>query len=598
MPKMGLCRRATPYSRGTNGKKSQPLARHALLCVTFFAPLVFGCDLPQGLTDVGSSLTNPDATLLDRPGRKIASGSYRRLLIDGSLKDGGHVIAIRSDRGEDEVAIVPYLEGSGCFITPGLEVDRASSKVDVEIPGLVAVQKDKDAQGRGEVVFVDFDCKEVTDSLSGTVIPQLLFPPLNPQGLLGLTSAGDLYIVDVRNRVVTPIASGVSAARTSGDHLWTIEDGVLVGRDARLDEFARTGSGVREFVITGGLSIMTAYLDESGLHTFSVTSGAQKISETGCGLTTWGADSIVYSDPCDEAKINVYTLGSRIGSGSEFVHLVGPSGVVLPERALPFWGQGFRDSEAVLLIRTNNPTGGQLVVARVPVEPEGTDGQYSMDVEMLVEDGALIRGGQIYTNWTGQSGTLVELEVDETGRTTGLVALADGVAQLPDGLPLSRAGVLTDFDGTVGTLSALSRTADGVKSSVIAEDVPVQIHTVDMETGRRAFVGNSEDGAIGTLYLSDAPSPQNNSPLKVRPVANNVYAETARFLEQPPAVVYLAKGTEDGQGVLKAWLIESGQTLTIHKHVSEYRTVPWPAPGILYAVPSGSDRGLWFSKAR
>jgi hypothetical protein len=594
---MGLPSRATSLPPGTRIKRRLRLFCHILLYAALSSPLVLGCDLPQGLTDVGSSLTNPDAALLDRPGRKIASGSYRRLLIDGSLKDGGHVIAIRSDRGEDEVAIVPYMEGKACHIAPGLEVDRASSKVDVEIPGLVAVQKDKDERGRGEVVFVDFDCDEVIDSLPGTVIPQILFPPLNPRGLLALTDTGDLYLVDVRSRSLEPVARNVTLARTSGDHLWTVEDGELVGRDTRLSEFARTGSGVREFVITGGTSIMTAYLDESGLHAFSVTAGARKISETGCAITTWGADSVVYFDPGEESKINVYTLGSRIGSSAEFVYLAGPPGVVLPERALPFWGQGFRDSEAIVLLRTTNPTGGQLVVARVAAEPEETDGQYLMDVEILEDDGALIRGGQIYRDWNGQSGTLVELEVDETGRTVGMVALADSVAQLPAGVPYTPAGVLTDFDGTVGTLRSLLKTSDGVKSTVIAEDVPIQVHTVDLETGRRAFIGDSEDGTTGTLYVSDAPSVNTSVP-RVRAIADDVYAETARFLEQPRAVVYLAKGAESGQGVLKAWLFDSQLTLTIHKQVSEYRTVPWPAPGILYAVPSGSDRGLWFSKAR
>src|SRR5690606_7057996 len=165
------------------------------------------------------------------------------------------------------------------------------------------------------------------------------------------------------------------------------------------------------------------------------------------------------------------------------------------------------------------------------------------------------------------------------------------------GVPYSIAGVLTDFDGTVGTLRALSNTASGVESSVIAEGVPLQQHTVEMETGRRAFVGESEDGATGTLYLSDEPSFNSRAP-RVRAIAENVFTETARFLEQPRAIVYLAKGSESGQGVLKAWLIDSQLTLTIHDHVSEYRTVPWPAAGILYAVPSGEDRGLWFSKAR
>ena len=55
---------------------------------------VSACDFSSGLKDVGDALGNPDAALLDAPGRKLVDGKFRKITVDGSLAEGGKVIAL------------------------------------------------------------------------------------------------------------------------------------------------------------------------------------------------------------------------------------------------------------------------------------------------------------------------------------------------------------------------------------------------------------------------------------------------------------------------------------------------------------------------
>lgn len=566
-----------------------------VVCAFWWSVGTFSCDLAQSLTDVGGALTSPDAALLDSPGRKIASGSYRHLLVDGSLENGGHVVALRSDRGENELAIIPYLDGSGCFVTPAIAVERISSRVDVELSGMLAVQRDQNENGRGEITFVDFDCDQV-NSLEDASLPQILFPTTGPRGLLTITSSGQLYFVNARSQAIDLVAEDVTVARTAGDFLWTLESGELVVRDGNFREIARIGSGVLEFVVAGGSKITAAYRDLEGISIWNESDGNTMISEGGCAIQGWGGDTIAFTEPCEAGEMHVYTLGSRIGSDSDFVELVGPSGVIYPERSLPTWGQGNRPTEIVLTISDPDQVGDRLMVARVPEEPTEGETVYELELELLSDDSAAIRGSQVFTEWNGVTGTLVELELDEDERTIGLREVAQGVAQLIGDGPFSELGMLVDFENGVGTLKAFSKEGAEITSVVLAERVPVQTHIAHEEDLRRLFIADSSDGSVGSLYLTDGPSSRSRADSEK--IADNVYLDTARFLDQPLGVAYLARQANSDYAALRVWLMDAELTLTVHEAVSEYRTVPWPAPGILYAVPAGDDQGLWFSKAR
>lgn len=555
-----------------------------------------GCGLADGFSDVGASLGNADAALLDSPGRKLASGRFHSLLIDGSLGDGGHVVALRNNDDESQkLAIIPYLEGKPCFVEPAYAFDRLSSRIDVELSGIISLQESSDEAGRGKVRFLNFSCEELFDGLANSTLPRVPFPASAPTGLLALEGDGKLSLIDARSQTIQPVADGVSLARSAGDLLWTIENNKLVIRDVKFDVLGEIGDDVTEYATTGGEEITVAFQDKSGLNVWSKALGVTTLSATACGALAWGTDTIAYFDPCEERRLNVYTLGERVGSDEDFVHIVGPKNAVFVERGIVYWGSGKRTSEITFLVEGDSPDDASLVVGRVPETLDKNAPSIELLTETLIESKATIRQANIFANWDGITGSLVEIERDDEGEISGLVTIADGVVQLPAGSAYSHRGVLAHFENGLGELRVFEK--DSSDSILVASGVPLQNQTVEPDSGRIAFVGDSQNGSSGTLYLTAALSAGGTSK-KPQELDENVLVDTARFLEQPRALTYLARPPGTDFAELRVWLIDSGLKLTIHKRVSEYRTVPWPAPGILYAVPEGKEQGLWFSKAR
>lgn len=565
------------------------------------ALLLGGCDLAAGLQDVGSSLTNPDAALLDHPGRKLADGLFRQLLIDGSLDEGGHVIALRENEDGQQLAIIPYLENDSCFLKPAVAVDRLSSRVDVELPGILSVQRTQDENGRGDISFVNFNCEDAFEGFTGSRLPQLAFPASKPRGLLGMTGAGELYLVEPGNKRTVYISTGATQASSSDDKLWTLEDGQLVIRDDELKVLDRMGSGVELYTLTAGSWLTVAFMDEDGLSFWNEVEGVTHISSSACNPTSWGSDTLAYFDPCEERKLNLYTRGTRIGVDADYVRLVGPKGIRdLDQHIATDWGSGITTSHLSFIAGESEVPSGDLLLASIQPGVELQDDELTIELEtqVLAKGNANIRSGNIILNWNGVAGDLVEYETEDD-EIVDLIPVADAVAQLPGGNTYSPRGVLSHFDGTTGDLRVYSRkvTKDGttITSELIAKGVPIQPQTVEPDTGRMAFVGDSSDGQTGTLYLGRNAG---EDPTRLQALEDHVLLNTARFLDQPRGLAYLvrAKGTTEAR--LRVWLIDSEIKLTVHKNVHEYRTVPWPAAGILYAVPNGDDQGLWFSKAR
>jgi hypothetical protein len=563
--------------------------------------VVSGCDLADGLRDVGGSLTNPDAALLDKPGRKLASGLFRNLLIDGSIDEGGHVIALREKKDGQDLAIIPYLKGSPCFVDPAVRVDRLSSRIDVELPGILSVQLDEDKNGRGEVQFIDFDCKEVFDGFEGSGLPQVAFPASAPRGLLGVTGSGELYLVEPAKQRSVFIAQGAAQARSFNDRLWTIEDGKLVIRDKDLDEVDQVGSSVVGYALGSGSFLNVALMDADGLSFWSEDDGLMHISETACSPTPWGYDAMAFFDPCEERTLNVVTRGSKIGSDQDYVQLVGPSNIAsLDQFTPPEWGYGTAPSYLGFLVGDPGASRGELVLARIDSEAEFKEGEtIELHLTPMSEGGTSLRGGEIYLDWDGTAGDLAMFLRDDDDEIVDLLPIADRVGQIPGLSPFARNGLLVDYDGLVGELRFYQADGSGsdtkISSTKIAQGVPSQPQHIEPESGRIAFVGDSSDGRSGTLYLGDKSG---ENPTKLEALDDDVLVDTARFLEQPRGLAYLVRAPGDTKAQLKVRLLDSAITMTVHGNVHEYRTVPWPAAGILYAVPNGVDQGMWFSKAR
>lgn len=559
------------------------------------AGLLLSCNLAEGLEDVGSSLGNPDAALIDAPGRLLRAGRFSNLLVDGSFSDGGHVIALEQHAENATRAVVlPYPEGEGCVVAPALDFNRLSSRIDVELPGLFAVQTTADDDGRGDVLITNFDC-ETQYELKRSYLPRTLFPAIGPRGILSLEDQNQLSLIVPGEEGVTPIADEVSVASTTGDYLWAAQDGRLVVWDRNLTEVARLGDGLQLYVPTGGRRLTAAYLDREGLWVWSEEDGSRLISETACSPAFLGSDTLAYLDPCGEAKLRIHTLGARIGAEAEFVTLDGPSGVTNHGRASVSWGQGSSPSEIIFLLGESDAESGALALATLEDASTLEEGHLSLDFEILVDEGVTLLGQDVFKNYADGVGDLSELERDEEDRIVGVRTLAERVAQLPGGTAYSYRGVLYDFDGRTGTLGVLSPEEGGTRTRILAEQVEVQDQVVEPDTGNFAFVGDFDQEGLGTLYLASEGANEDDRP---RALAERVYKNTARFLSQPRGVAYLARPEGEESAALRVWLIESELTVNVQSRVAEYRTVPWPSPGILYSVIGGDDEGLWYAKAR
>ncbi len=571
------------------GRKGPWLIAGVALCS------LVGCDLAAGFLDIGDSLTNGDKALIDSPGRLVAAGKFHRLLVDGSLKDGGHVIALKETEEGNELAIIPYVNGDPCFIDPAVDVERLSSRIDVELPGIVSVQRDANNRRRGEVNFFDFKCREVIQALPNSNLPQVLFPNIDPDGLLALTDDGDLYVVKPERQELIRVAGGVTQARSHNDTLWSVENGELVIRDRNFKIMATLGSGVTEFVIAAGRTIAAAFVDESGLSIFNEVFDTTFISDNACSPVSWGTDTVAYFQPCEARRLRALVTGTRLGREEEVLTLIGPQNVVLHDRA-----QVVLSSQSTELILIQGDAGtdrGALVVSTLAKDAEAVDGVLRLDTRVLEESSSTLRWGVLLTNYDGVSGTLVQLK-KEDGEVTEVREIAYGVAQLPGATINSGRGVLTDFDGVTGTLNILTVGTEKVTSFMLADKVPIQAQTVELDTGRTAFIADSDDGIVGSLYLTGGAQASTTQLRLPQKIGENVYLDSARFLEQPRGVAYLERRAGRDYPALKVWLTDSELTVEVNRSVSEYRTVPWPAPGILYAVPEGATPGLWFAKAR
>lgn len=557
--------------------------------------LLPGCDV-SGLVDLGGSLLTPEAALLDTPGRQLVQGSYSNLMIDGSIESGGNVIAFRIDAEQPTIAVVPFKDGSPCEITPGVAFARLSSRIDVALPSLLAVLDDHQTTNEstdvGTLNFYGFDCQRRLPQSPNTPLPRVLFPAAEPWGALTLTGAGELKIVDATTATITTISDQVSAFSVTADHLWTIENGQLVGRSDRLTVQAELGRDVEYYIPTGGKEVPVVFGDADGLHAYRRDEELTTLSTTACNVVPLGPDAIAFHDPCDERRLNVVTTADKLSARKtgELIRLVGPENVRLTDTQVTFGGGSSVTELIILQTPSAAATEGDLLYATLKSGVATKGNRHQLEPSKLGSGISLV-GGQPFRDYAEGKGTLMNLARNASHLVIGMRALAQDVAQVPGGTPFSLRGVLSEFDGTEGRLVRLTETSpDKIEVHTIARNVPLQEHQIDDEQELIAFVAELDEENAGTLVLADDK--------KEYVLAGDVYVNTVRFLDEPFGVIYLKKNGDRPGASLHVHLIDPGLDLQLHPTVSEYRSIPWPSPGVLYSVPDGEDQGLWFAKAR
>lgn len=559
---------------------------------------VSGCNLADNLGDLGDSLLNPDAELLEVPGRQLAHGHYSHLELDGSLDSGGWVVAQRHDLDEEAVSIISFAGDGQCELPGAVQFRRISSRVDLSLPGLLAYER-RDADGTPIVDFAGFDCTSRLTPVKNGTLPSATFPRSSPRGLLLLGHDGRLLLVDAVDQrlrdIATEVTFGVSqvqAGKPGSDRLWILrghgDERELVVFDSELEPI-QAFPGIHQVTLLANWPGQDAVVtDAEGLHFLSLENNTKElIDPEGCEPLPYGGQRLAYFSPCSERRLRFSVPGKLVGREEEqFTIDVGPN-VVAPSKIIVFW-QG-ADSFLFYLVNPDDPnaTVGELRLA----ERLGADPEDRVDADRSLAFDSHLDGQHILVDWDGTSGTLVKpnLTVRQDDVTVrdfeGLTEVAQGVVPTL----FFPYGVLINYDGAVGDLVRLERSVDEYVQTPLVSGVPLQLPASDVTSGAFAVVGDYANGS-GTAYLVLGDTPQ--------PVANNVLPNTLAFLEQPRALTYLARDGSTDTAELRAWLIDAELDIRVSERVSEYRGLPWPSAGLLYAVRSGDRAGLWFAKAR
>lgn len=553
--------------------------------------------LEAGFRDLGDSILDPNAALLDRPGRRLVQGSYSGLVVDGSLEDGGRVLAYHHDEGKIRLAIVPFLEGTPCDYTPAVAFERISSKVDLDLDAMVAVQTSGESGGLGSIHFIDFSCQERMPALLDSYLPRVPFPSKSPRGVLMTTGTADLYLIDAMKREQILISSGVSQTAVNGSELWTVEDGALVVRDQDLAVLDSFGENVRGYLFgPGGKDSDHLYfLDDNGLSGWSETGGVRSIVDDACSPFMLTPQVLAYFSPCAERRLMLEAPAQTMGLASKGrVTVRGPDNVLL--QTSPIVRFGFEEGPSrILALKSGDPTAssGTLVSLDIPKKPELDDDGFVIASEQELGDDFSMIGTDLFRNYSAGSGDLYVLREDEDHVILDVALVEKNVALLPGASAFSDRGVLADFDreSRVGRLAVIDNGKSSTDIELLTKRVPVQSFPTEAETGEAAFVGEFDlKTNSGKAFLLRKGKP--------KAVADSALLGTLRFLEQPRALVYLSQSSRPSGTELHAYLIESGIDLLVQDGVTEYRGLPWPAPGILYSVWEGDNAGIWFSKAR
>jgi hypothetical protein len=152
--------------------------------------------------------------------------------------------------------------------------------------------------------------------------------------------------------------------------------------------------------------------------------------------------------------------------------------------------------------------------------------------------------------------------------------------------------LLVNFDGVAGDLPLFAD--DGL--SIVAEDVPPYAGEATSYVGDRRYARVDHfDGDSGRLLLSTDPA----EPDSWQALGNGVTPEAPRFSWFMPALLFLENwDTERKVGTLVAYNYELDARSTIAEGVSSFDMTSYPWDGLIYAVPYGRSKGLWFSKAK
>lgn len=553
-----------------------------------------GCNPTGGLADTADAALPTVKRYFDGAGTQVASGPWNRVVIDLDSDTLYHVGARRLDDPTPTFHLFGTDAQDGCQVSPNSGTWLMGKPPAAPFRVLPYLET-MDSGGRGRLRFTTLDCQVQDLVLENAGRP---YPRLYDHGYLVPVGHGYDF-ADPWSGETRSIAKQLTDVLVWGDAVLLWADDELKSYSEQFDPGYEWGNAPQTVIgIRDGFLVE----DADGLHRVTLDFDSLRISSQDvlkdvCHVQTSklvpSLDQGVFvigELPCGNAKPSLLTLDA---TSFELVDSV----------ELPFEADA-RHARAVL---AGPAAGGETVPLGVA---------YLTDVDD--------QGRGTLWAWRADQDAPVRL-----GDAAELDALAfalvpnddpwDGVAQVNyqklgdywahDWLNVSWDGtteliaervvrnnasgqLLINFDGVSGDLPFFA--GDGYQ--VLAKGLPPAAAEPTSYTGthHRARIDHF-DGSLGRVVIGTDDQP----PSDWQAVGENALPDSLHFAWFMPALLFLENWDDKAEvGSLVAYNYELDVRVTIAEGVSSFDLTSYPWDGVVYAVPRGKNRGIWFSKAK
>jgi hypothetical protein len=561
---------------------------YATLCV-----LLLGCDPTAGISDSADAALPPIKRYFDGRGTQVADGPWSRVVVDLDADTLYHVGGRRLDDDQPTFHLFGADARDGCQVTPNAGtwlMGKPSGAPFRVLPFLESI----DERGRGRLRFTELDCTVQELALEDAGRP---YPRLYDHGYLVPTKGGYTF-ADPWLGKTREIAEELRSVLIWNSSVLLWADDTLKSFSQQFEPGSQWGNAPLSVV-----QIQDDFLveDADGLHRLrfdrdSLELSAEPVLSDACHLqysnvvstdvddTAW----VVAEQPCGNDKPSILHLNAKTFEELDSLELPFAADA---RYARPLMSAGVNPGDP--------PQVGALYMTDVDDDGLGTVWAWRAESEQPVQLGEHANLDAVFleatsSDWDG----VAQVNYRELG---GLLA-HDWIHFRWDGStePIAERVVrnsssgetLVNFDGVAGDLPKFDE--DGYR--VLAKGVPAYSGETTSYVGDRHYARVDQfDGSAGRLLLGT----ESNNPASWAAVGNGVPPELARFAWFMPALVFVEDwDSESHTGRLVAYNYELDARAVISERVSSFDLTSYPWDGVVYSVPSGKQRGIWFSKAK
>lgn len=550
-----------------------------------------GCDPTAGLADSADAAAPDEKRYFDGRGTLLREGPWNRVVVDLDRDTLYHVGARRLDDEQPTFYLFGENAREGCAISPNAGTWLVSKPRDAPtrlLPFLESI----DERGRGRLRFASLDCEIYDLAVEDASRPRFGVP----DGAFLVPTKGGFTLADPWRGEQREIAAEVRATLVWDTAVLLNADGQLKSFSARFEPGEAWGNDpVAAVIVRGGFVVE----DADGLHHVkfnreTLTLVHEPLEVDACGLQRTLAAAfdatgswVAVQQPCGNPKPTLLQLD-------------GENVEVLDSVELPFEADARYVRPAVRTLSIGEPPlFAAWFLTDVDDEGNGTLFVWHDGLEEPLELGP--RGSLETTTFDG-SATAWDGSAYVNHQQLGSRWVSDWVRFRWDGERkvvaerITRHDItgdsLVNFDGVAGDLARF----EGDDFQVEARGVPPSAGLLTSFVGAPHVARVDQyDGVSGRLRLGT----DRLAPASFRDLGRQVPPELVRFPWFMPALVFIEGWDEDsGTGTLVAYNYALDARAVIAEGVSSFDLTSYPLDGLLYSVPRGKQRGLWFSKAK